>query len=725
VKEDGITYQLVTETGYDEPSGSPLRLARRVLRGRYRLVILLAVLLAALGGVAGYIAAPPVYESTGLVRIEGALPAILYPTQESQVPPMFDAYVASQVTHLQSRQVLDAAVSMPRMMDAGWPAGAKGIAELQEALTVRRQRGEQVISVSVRQRDPHRAQSAVNAVLAAFSESYTDPGGLPLATKEQALVQREGDLEQAIQGLRGKMLEASDQYGLEAIERMHAGKVDELIEIDEKLAEIRLARAGTQTAEHPDGLEPTFGDRRLDAEPKLSALEEEELALLAEITSSRYAPDHPVISRLIRRLEAVRIQIELRDRALGGRASASADTASASPPGHLDRLEEEYEASRDRIRADVARLGQQRIVVAGLSEQVAQIKQRLATTRARLDELRFEADHYDLDRISITNGELPVAPASNRRQGLATAGTLFGAACGAAIVFLIGLCDRRVRYVDELESMGFTAPIVTLLPDLDAGDTTSEHRAAGNVRQLRHLLELRGVDPDQRVHAVTSCGRGDGKTSLSLALGASFAAAGRRTLLIDADFEGFGLSRRLGLGNLAGLTEALGPDPHGDLVRETGESNLWAMPIGSGRGTDPETISRPAINRLLGDLRPRFDAIIVDSGPITTGIAAGLVASVSDGAVVVIGRSQKTELVRSSISRLRQVGAECVAVVFNKAAESDFKRRRAGGGGPEGVGPMAPTAPSAGDEDLGPLARVTGATPTTHPASGYTRKWAA
>ncbi|MHC4965253.1 MAG: hypothetical protein ACYTGE_10105, partial [Planctomycetota bacterium] len=95
--DDGARYELVTEAGTDYPAESPILWLRRLLRGRYRLAIGLAALAGCLGALAGFLALPAKYESQGLVRIEKALPAILYPTQEGQAQPDFDAYVAAQV----------------------------------------------------------------------------------------------------------------------------------------------------------------------------------------------------------------------------------------------------------------------------------------------------------------------------------------------------------------------------------------------------------------------------------------------------------------------------------------------------------------------------------------------------------------------------------------------------------------------------------------------------
>ena len=137
-RDDGVRYELVTEAGTEYPSESPIRWLRRVLRGRYRLAIGLAALAGCLGALAGWLALPAKYESQGLVRIEKALPAILYPTQEGQAQPDFDAYVAAQVAHLQSRSVVEAAAGSPAMKQAGWPAGPAGVAngEVEERLTV-------------------------------------------------------------------------------------------------------------------------------------------------------------------------------------------------------------------------------------------------------------------------------------------------------------------------------------------------------------------------------------------------------------------------------------------------------------------------------------------------------------------------------------------------------------------------------------------------------------
>ncbi|MHC4785636.1 MAG: GumC domain-containing protein, partial [Planctomycetota bacterium] len=418
--DDGARYELVTEAGTDYPAESPILWLRRLLRGRYRLAIGLAALAGCLGALAGFLALPAKYESQGLVRIEKALPAILYPTQEGQAQPDFDAYVAAQVAHLQSRSVAEAAAGSPAMVQAGWPAGPAGVTSLHQALEVRRPRGEHFLFVAVGHKDPRLAHIAVNAVLDAYRDRPREAEGLTFAAREQALVLREESLHNALFLLRTQILEASGQYGREAIDRMHAARVEELIEIDRKLGEVRMERerllAGEGAALVPaSGIFPTGADR-------LSDLKQRELALLAEIKGSRYRPGHPVLQELARRLETVRIQMDLYGRA-GRTLTTEGDQtpADATALADLARLEASYEAARTPIRQDAEKLGRLRVTLSGLGEHEAQLKERLSLARQRLDEIRFEAGRGNTDRISIVRGELPVAPVSDRRRGLAAA----------------------------------------------------------------------------------------------------------------------------------------------------------------------------------------------------------------------------------------------------------------------------------------------------------------
>ncbi|MHC5006984.1 MAG: tyrosine-protein kinase domain-containing protein [Planctomycetota bacterium] len=702
--DDGARYELVTESGTDYPSESPIHWLRRVLRGRYRLAVALAALVGCIGALAGYLAQPAKYESRGLVRIEKAPPAILYPSRASQAQPDFDAHIAAEVAHLQSRRVVEAAARGDALQHAGWPAGATGVARLHKALTVRRPRGESFIYVSVTHTDPSLAHAAVNAVLDTYRESPIDSGGLSLTAKDQALVLRQESLEKALLQVRTEILEATDQYGREAIERIHAAKVEELMDIDRKLAELRMTQERILAGQ--DATPTSTSGESQQGTNALSALRQHELALVAEIKSSRYRPGHPVLQRLGRNLDAVRIQIDLYEQARRGRSTEGGQPAvDSSALAELDRLEAWYQAARIPLRREAEKFGRLRVTVAGLGEHESELKQRLSLTRQRLDEIRFEAGRGNADRISIARGELPVAPVFDRRRALAAAGLLMGMLGGLGIVILIGLADPRVRFADELEAMDLPAPVVAVLPELVGRDPAREQWAVRNLQQVRSALELASRDPDRKVHTVTSSAHGEGRTDVAHALATCFAAAGRKTLVIDADFVSPRLSAEIKLDSRTGLCEALTTGTSSDHIHPTDQPNLWGMPIGSGEGLNARHLSPDGLGRLLDTLRGRFDAIVIDTPPVLAAAEASLVAALSDSSVIVVARNQKAELIRAAAARLRHVGAEVVGLVLNKAGASDLSF------GQTAVSDMlqpfvTPRSDSAVPDDTGPIGRI-------------------
>jgi capsular exopolysaccharide synthesis family protein len=695
--DDGARFELVTEAGTDYPSESPIRWLRRVLRGRYRLAVAVAALAGCIAAVAGYFSLPPKYESMGLIRIEGTPPAILYPAIDAQTPYDFDAYIAAQEALLRSRQVLETAVNSAAMRTAGWKAGRAGIAALQKSLSVRRPRAQRFMHVSVTHADPKLAHTAVNAVLQAYGQISHDPDGLTLAGKEEALGLRQERLEAALQQLRMQILDASDQYGPDAIARMHTAKLDEMMAIDRQIDEVQADRQWLLDFETAGRLPAAR-----NADP-LAGLRQQEVALIAEIRNSKYRAGHPILRKLEHQLQTIRTRIALSEQVRWDPAADGAGTA-ASPLAELDRREAGLRSEREALRGEAEDLGRLRVELKGLTEQESELKQRLAVTRQRLDEIRFEARRGDTERISIARGDLPVVPVSDRRQGLAAAGLLMGLLGGVGLVIIIGLADPRARYADELEALDLPAPVVAVLPDLNRADETTRHLAVRGIAHLRSILELATRDPAGKVHAVTSADHGEGRTDLAHALATSFAAAGRRTLVIDADFSDWRLSGELKLTDRPGLCEALTDGATEGRVHETEQANLWAMPMGAVSAFSPRHLASENLDRLLEVLRDRFDAIVFDTPPVLAAAETTLVSAAADSVVLVVARHQKGDLIKAAASRLRQVGVNLIGTAFNKAAASDITYGRASV--PAATRGLVAAAPDAADADPGPIARL-------------------
>src|SRR5207248_4165295 len=143
--------------------------------------------------------------------------------------------------------------------------------------------------------------------------------------------------------------------------------------------------------------------------------------------------------------------------------------------------------------------------------------------------------------------------------------------------------------------------------------------------QIRTMLQINGSSigaagpeaaEDRRVFAVTSAAPGDGKTSLTLALGLSYAACGTRTLLIDCDLVGGGLTSRMNVHASEGVLEAITNRNLLQYVRQTDVADVAILPVGSAGNLHASTLSPQALRRLTEEAEKHFETVLIDTGPI-------------------------------------------------------------------------------------------------------------
>ena len=232
------------------------------------------------------------------------------------------------------------------------------------------------------------------------------------------------------------------------------------------------------------------------------------------------------------------------------------------------------------------------------------------------------------------------------------------------------------RYSDEANDGVANAPLLGILPRLpeELADPEQAAVAAHCIHQIRIMLQV-GPNPDRRrVFMVTSTATGDGKTSLTMALGLSFAASGSKTLVVDCDMVGQGLTHRLKAQNVPGLLETLQTGTLRGHVRKTATKGMYVLPIGNAHSVDAGCLSPSTIKRLLTACCEHFDIIVIDTGPILGSLEASAVATEVDGVIMAVARGQQQPMVERAIRHLRSIGANIFGIVFNRAEQRDFQR---------------------------------------------------
>src|SRR5690606_15693703 len=99
---------------------------------------------------------------------------------------------------------------------------------------------------------------------------------------------------------------------------------------------------------------------------------------------------------------------------------------------------------------------------------------------------------------------------------------------------------------------------------------------------------------------VTSCGKGEGKSTTALALAINFAQLGQKVLLIDADMRKGWLHKMLNMSNERGLSNLLSGEHMNDaLFRDTAVNNLAVITAGPVAPDPVELLMGPKLGLLL------------------------------------------------------------------------------------------------------------------------------
>ncbi len=344
----------------------------------------------------------------------------------------------------------------------------------------------------------------------------------------------------------------------------------------------------------------------------------------------------------------------------------------------------------------------------GYQEKVDAMRSEHDEVLRRLNTLRTEAS-LGAERFRIlTNGETPAAPYADRRPRLAAIYGLGLSILPLTVFFVLGLIDRRFRFSEDATDGHYQAPLLGVLPELPAAEGYGDLAkiAAYCVHNLRIRLQLLSVEKKQRVYMITSSAAGEGKTSVTLALGLSFAAAGRRVLLIDADTVGRGLTYRLRAEDKPGLIESVsgeGIKPAHQVMK-----NIWLLPTGQ---TDEVGVggSLPleGTAEVIEAARGQFDLVLVDTGPVLASLQMPIVAQLVDHVIMTVSQGLQQAMYHRSMQILRSMGIKVCGVVFNRACPSDY-RRWIGGDSYEASSSSAnwrqPTANGSRLSEYGPLA---------------------
>ena len=203
-------------------------------------------------------------------------------------------------------------------------------------------------------------------------------------------------------------------------------------------------------------------------------------------------------------------------------------------------------------------------------------------------------------------------------------------------------------------------------------------------RTLRTNIQFMNTKGKLRTVLITSTLPGEGKSWISSNLAVTFAQAGRKVIIIDADmrkgrqYSIFGLSPTPGLSNyLSGMDSEYNEvetDNLSNFIQETNIENLSIIAAGNVPPNPSELLITPKMEELLNKLKESYDIIIIDGTPSQLVTDSLILTRLVDSTLIVTASKQtKKEDLKKVIRNIKNVGGKIAGVVVNKIEVSAKK----------------------------------------------------
>ncbi len=390
------------------------------------------------------------------------------------------------------------------------------------------------------------------------------------------------------------------------------------------------------------------------------------------LTEERQTEDHPQV-------RAVRTQLGTRESELRSAVGQNLVVLSGQIENEQSQL--------NQIRADQANFPELQNRLDELNIQLGLDQENirfLKTQQYQAQVAAAAASAY----VVVVDSAMSAYPVTTGSQTNLLLGAILGLILGIGAAFFLEYLDRTVRTSAEVEML-LSIPVLGIIPRLRKVPLDFE---AGNGSDLPLLVALDPLDPAAEAYRnlrmnlmfmateekpirtllFSSPGPSEGKSTTSINVAVMLAQQGQRVLLVDADVRRPALHRAMDVLREPGLTNLLiGNAEIREAIRPNVLPNLDVLPSGPFPPNPSELLNSKKMQLILRELEGSYNHIILDSPPILAVTDSAILATHTDGMVLVL-RSGETEqrAAERAVDQVRRVGVRVFGAVLNEVAST-------------------------------------------------------
>lgn len=346
-------------------------------------------------------------------------------------------------------------------------------------------------------------------------------------------------------------------------------------------------------------------------------------------------------------------------------------------PALLTELIEQLQQRLSSVEEQLAVRGQELQAIPGRTIEQARLEREMRAAETLHDNLQSNMKQAELAEATSSPGlqvldraSVPLSPTEDTVPRIMLMASLAGLGLGLAGALLLDRMDKRIRYPDQIER-GLGLPLLGIVPRLDAAGGVDANVAVEAFRSIRvQISHSNGTS--RGLVLVTSPAPRDGKSMVAANLAISYASAGFRTALVDADIRRGHAEEMFAVNRSPGLADYLrGETTPEDIRQATNVDGLTVIAKGSGKNFNLELLDSVEMDALLTALKADFDVVVLDAPPLAAGADALVLGRRADKVVLVLRAGETDEvLARAKLELIGNVDVPIVGAVLNAVPTS-------------------------------------------------------
>ena len=344
----------------------------------------------------------------------------------------------------------------------------------------------------------------------------------------------------------------------------------------------------------------------------------------------------------------------------------------------LNYLEEKISETQDEISIKLGELAEMVSArqIADTQQAIGALQDKLTTLQGNYTGLLSNTTGGATNTLSVIEyASVPSNPVGPDVVMITLLAAAVGFSLAAAGAYLIEYLDDTIHTPDDVARIT-RLPVIGHIPNAkelrvhganpQLFSKQPNSQAAEAFRSLRTNLEFAGPQGVPRTILIASPGEGKGATTVATQLAASFALAGKRVALIDANLRVPSLHKFLRIENKLGLSDMLTEDLVPQVLEQ--ESSNWRLKYitaGKPKENAAELLGSMWLLRALTRLRDQADVAIF-IGPSFRVAESFILASKLEATLIVMRPGNTREGVATTImEQLERGRANVVGVVLN------------------------------------------------------------